>query len=106
LGIVLLELSESKAMEKWMKEKKDISIEECDIIDKAKYVLEWLTKDNKVTKRIQPYVQIVRLCLNCSFTTPLQIKTFIDENFREVVYRDIFSRQEFIYEMSKSPVTQ
>jgi hypothetical protein len=63
-----------------------------------------MTQDAKVTKRIEPYAEVIKRCLDCSFTVPVRSKTLTDSTFREAVYREIVCQLEGIYQWSTAPV--
>ena len=105
LGIVLLELAEGKSMEEWMRERAEISVQPSNITEKARIGSLWL-RESQLADRYKKYSEVVDLCLRCLFEPPPLNKSLEDESFQQIVYRDIISQLEQMYEMSETPVAQ
>jgi len=104
LGIVLLELSEGKLLEVWLKDRSDITFDGTNVLDRANAARTWLMEDAKTTNKIEAYAKVITRCLDCSFNPPVQIKTLTNASFREAVYRDIVFQLERMYEKSMYPL--
>lgn len=105
LGIILLELSEGIPFLEWINGRNDISLQSNDILNRADIASKWLEESKDAKHMSETYADVVRLCLECSFTLvqPSQ-RTLTNEKFREAVYRGVVQQLEKVYDTFTNPL--
>jgi len=90
----------------WIDGRNNISLQSDDILNKADIASKWLEESRDAKHLCEAYAEVVRLCLECSFT-PVQSesqRTLGNEKVREAVYRDVVQQLEKVYEMFTNPL--